>query len=95
MVEVVRDYLAARHLPATLSLTTTELQRIARALPTVPEERLTRVLSEADLVKFARRPVSTDRAREIGREARIIVSEEHKASLPVPAEAEAEAEVAA
>ena len=63
-----------------------------RALPSVPEDRLTRVLTEADLIKFARRPVSTDRAREIGREARTIVAEEHKASQPVrPAEQEAAA----
>ena len=49
----------------TLSLTSTELQRTVRALPSVPEERLTRVLTEADLIKFARRPVSTrSRARD-------------------------------
>ena len=84
MIDVVRDYLAARHVQAMLSLTSTELQRTARALPTIPEERLTRVLTEGDLIKFARRPVSGDRAREIGREARTIVTEEHKASLPVP-----------
>lgn len=84
MIDVVRDYLAARFTLAALSLTTTELQRTVVALPSVPEDRLTRVLSEADLIKFARRPVSTDRAREIGREARTVVAEEHKASRPVP-----------
>lgn len=92
MIDVVRDYLATRHTQALLSLTSTELQRTVRALPSVPEDRLTRVLTEADLIKFARRPVSTDRAREIGREARTIVAEEHKASRPAPAE---EQEVAA
>jgi hypothetical protein len=92
MIDVVRDYLAARHSPAALSLTSTELQRTVRALPTIPEDRLTRVLTETDLIKFARRPVSTDRAREIGREARTIVAEEHKASRPAP---EPEQEVAA
>lgn len=85
-VEVLRDYLAARYAEAALSLTSTELQRTARGLPHVPAERLTRLLTDADLIKFARRPVSTDRAREIGREARIIVSEEHKASRIVPAQ---------
>jgi hypothetical protein len=87
MIDVVRDYLAARHAQAALSLTSTELQRTVHGLPSVPEERLTRVLSEADLIKFARRPVSTDRAREIGREARTIVAEENKAARP-PAEQE-------
>ncbi|HWH53058.1 MAG TPA: hypothetical protein VN651_16040 [Gemmatimonadaceae bacterium] len=83
IVEVLRDYLAARYVEAAaLSLTSTELQHAARALPHVPQDRLTRLLTDADLIKFARRPVSTDRAREIGREARAIVSHEHAASHP-------------
>lgn len=84
MVEVLRDYLAARYAQAALSLTSTELQRSVRELPHVPQERLTRVLTEADLIKFARRPVSTERAREMGREARAIVADEHRASQPAP-----------
>jgi hypothetical protein len=79
-IEVVRDYLAARYAEADLSLTSTELTRTVRRFPHVPVERLTRLLTDADLIKFARRPVSTERAREIGREARIIVTDEHKAS---------------
>jgi hypothetical protein len=82
-VEVLRDYLAARYAEARLSLTSTELARSMRTLPHVPAERLTRLLTEADLIKFARRPVSTDRAREIGVEARAIVDAEHAASQPV------------
>jgi hypothetical protein len=89
MIEVVRDYLAARYTEAHLSLTSTELQYTARALPHVPADRLTRLLTDADLIKFARRPVSSDRSREIGREARIVVNEEHKASRLIPAEAAA------
>lgn len=85
MIEVLRDYLAARYAEAALSLTSTELQRSVRALPHVPQDRLTRLLTEADLIKFARRPVSTERAREIGREARAIVGHEHAASQPAPA----------
>jgi hypothetical protein len=89
-VEVVRDYLSARYAEAALSLTSTELTRTVRPFPHVPVERLTRLLTDADLIKFARRPVSTERAREIGREARIIVNEEHKASrLVQPQEAAA------
>jgi hypothetical protein len=83
-VEVLRDYLAARYAEAALSLTSTELQRSVRTLPHVPEDRLTRLLTEADLIKFARRPVSGERARELGRDARAIVTEEHKSSQPLP-----------
>ncbi len=83
-VEVLRDYLAARYAEATLALTSTELQHSTRTLPFVPQERLTRLLTDADLIKFARRPVSTDRARELGREARAIVVHEHTASQPPP-----------
>jgi len=82
VIEVLRDYLAARHARAALSLTSTELQRAARELPTVPETRLTRVLTDADLIKFARRAVSGDRARDLGREARAIVAAEHAATPP-------------
>ena len=84
MVEVLRDYLAARYAEANLSLTSTELQRSVRGQPHIPEERLTRVLFDSDLIKFARRPVSSDRARELGREACSIVADEHKASQPAP-----------
>lgn len=81
-IEVVRDYLAARYAEAALSLTSTELERSVRGLPHVPQDRLTRLLTDADLVKFARRPVSSERARELGREARAIVEQEHQASQP-------------
>ncbi|MDB4875998.1 MAG: hypothetical protein JWM41_2444 [Gemmatimonadetes bacterium] len=84
-VEVLRDYLAARYAEAALSLTSTELQRSVRTLPHLPHERLVRLLTEADLIKFARRAVSGDRARELGREARAIVEQEHVASQPAPA----------
>jgi hypothetical protein len=82
MVEVLRDYLAARYAAAALSQTTSELQRGLRDLSFIPQDRLIRVLTEADLIKFARRPVSSDRARDIGREAHAIVTREHEASQP-------------
>jgi hypothetical protein len=84
MIEVLRDYLAARYTEAALSLTSTELQRSIVRLPFVPQDRLMRLLTEADLIKFARRPVSSERARELGREARSIVTLEHQASQPAP-----------
>ena len=90
MIEVVRDYLAARYAAeAALSLTSSELQRSTMHLPHVPQDRLTRLLTEADLIKFARRAVSGDRARELGREARTIVDAEHRASQPAPEDASA------
>ena len=74
MIDVLRDYLAARHPAALRSLTSWELLSVAaRSLPHVPASRLEALLGEADLVKFARRPVTMDRARELGREARAIV----------------------
>ena len=84
MIEVLRDYLAARYEQAALSLTSTELQRSVSGVVVLPHDRLTRVLTDADLIKFARRPVSTDRARELGKEARTIVGLEHQASQPAP-----------
>jgi hypothetical protein len=84
MVEVLRDYLAARHQQASLSLTSTELHRAVREVATIPQDRLLRLLTDADLIKFARRPVSSERAREIGSEARAIVAKEHEAAR-VPA----------
>ncbi len=75
MVEVLRDYLALRLPGAAPSLTSTELIRFLRARPDLPVQRLAAVLSEADLVKFARRAITGERAREIGQEARAIVRE--------------------
>jgi len=91
MVEVLRDYLAARYAEASLSLTSTELQRTAREWPHLPQDRLTRLLTEADLIKFARRPINAERARDLGRDARSIVTEEHTASQPATAPAQAAA----
>ena len=82
VVEVLRDYLAARYAKAPLSLTSTEVLGALRGERAVPNDRLMRVLNEADLIKFARRQVTADRAREIGREARAIVAQEHGASPP-------------
>ena len=77
--------LAARYPEAPLSHTSLELLRDLRGQRFVAHDRLARVLTDADLIKFARRPVSGDRARELGREARAIVTDEHAASQVVPA----------
>ncbi len=88
MIEVLRDYLAARYDQAPLSLTSTELLRDLRGEPFVPTDRLSRVLEETDLIKFARRPLGTERARELGREARGVVVSEHHASTQAAAATE-------
>ncbi len=75
MVEVLRDYLALRLPGAAPSLTSTELIRFLRSRSDLPVQRLAAILNEADLVKFARRSVTAERAREIGQEARAIVRE--------------------
>ena len=73
MVDVLRDYLAARYPAAPLALTSSELTRALHRDSTLPLERVSRLLDEADLVKFARRPVTRDQAAELGRECRALV----------------------
>jgi hypothetical protein len=94
MVEVLRDYLA-REVPGAIpSLTSTELLAALRGTPAVPWERLGPVLAEADLIKFARRPVTADRARALGAEAQAIARDIHAnvlAAAAPPAAAPAEA----
>lgn len=82
-VEVLRDYLAARHEAASLALTSRELVVALRRHPSVPVEQLSRVLHEADLAKFAAFSLTEERARALARDARAIVEHEHKASQPV------------
>ncbi|MHB1863733.1 MAG: DUF4381 family protein [Gemmatimonadaceae bacterium] len=84
VVEVLRDYLVARYPRATLSLTSDELAAELRGAAAVPHDALHRLLLEADLVKFARRTLTTEQALEFGREARAVVAQEHVASTPPP-----------
>lgn len=79
MVDVLRDYLARRLPEARASLTSSELLAALRASRLVPHARLAAVLEEADLVKFARRPLSAERARELGRDARGVVRDVERA----------------
>jgi hypothetical protein len=84
MIEVLRDYFAAKYDVAPLALTSSELKAALRGQRAVALTRLARLLDEADLIKFARRPVTAERARELGQEARAIVAHEHAASKPAP-----------
>jgi hypothetical protein len=79
VVEVLREYLARRSPDAAASLTSTELLHALRRDGRVPSARLAPILAEADLVKFARRPVNADRAKAIGAEARAIVRDVQRA----------------
>jgi hypothetical protein len=91
VVEVMRDYLAARFPEASLALTSRELLAQLRRQSTVPLEQLSRVLHEADLAKFAAWTLTEDRARTLARDARAIIDHEHQASRPVPPETQAAA----
>ena len=91
MTDVVRRYLAARHEVATLAHTSGELLATVRGVPTVPVERLHRLFDEVDPVKFAAAPLATQRARELGEEAKSIVREEHARATAVPDEQKAAA----
>jgi hypothetical protein len=82
MVEVLRDYLAHVLPPARPSLTTLELLGALRGDARVPTNRLAALLAEADLVKFARRSLTSDRASQLGADARGIASSVHGASDP-------------
>ncbi|GAC1515153.1 MAG: hypothetical protein NVS1B4_04690 [Gemmatimonadaceae bacterium] len=73
VVEVLRDYLAARIDLSLPALTSAELLHAVALVHGIPLGRLATVLNDADLVKFARHPISTDRARDLAREARAIV----------------------
>ena len=91
MVDVLRDYLALRLPEARASLTSSELAAALRASRGVPHARLAALLDEADLVKFARRPLTPEHARALGREARGIARDVETALTPAPATAEKEA----
>ena len=91
MVDVLRDYLALRLPEARASLTSSELATALRATRGVPHERLAALLDEADLVKFARRPLTPERARALGRDARGIARDVETALAPSPAAADAAA----
>jgi hypothetical protein len=81
MVEVLRNYLARRAPEASAALTTNELLVSVRENKLFPVNRLALILADADLVKFARRATTAERARELGAEARGIVAAIHAAEL--------------
>jgi hypothetical protein len=87
MVEVLRTYLSRRIPDANAALTTNELLIAVRDNRLVPVNRLALALADADLVKFARRATTAERARELGAESRGIVAAVHAAELRAAEEA--------
>jgi hypothetical protein len=73
VVEIVREYLARRVTAASPALTSRELLAAVAGRREVPHDRLAALLLEGDLVKFARRPVTAERAGELGMEGRAVV----------------------
>ena len=94
VVEVLRDYLAARYPDASLALTSREVVGVMRRHPYVSSEQLSRVLHEADLAKFAAFALTEERARTLARDARALVEHDHKAAMAAQAAA-AESQAAA
>ena len=82
MLDVLREYLARRFPAASPALTSRELLAVLAPDRTVPGERLAALLHEGDLVKFARRPLTDERAAALGAETRAIVRLVHEASQP-------------
>ena len=72
MVEVLRDYVATVVSGASTAQTTTELAGAVRRAGIGTYARVGSLLSEVDLVKFARKSVSADRTGAIGKEARAV-----------------------
>jgi hypothetical protein len=79
VTDVMRTYLARVIAAAPTSRTTAELSHALRGDPRVPLTRLVRLLHDADLVKFARQPVSDEQALGLGQESRHIVDGVHEA----------------
>ncbi len=75
MIAVVRRYLSCVIPEAAQSATTSELAFALRNSRAVPVQRLIGALDATDLMKFARERSTAERARDIGADARRIVSE--------------------
>ena len=72
MVDVTREYLAARVTGVRRSDTTSELLRTMQPRENV-EAELPRLLERADLVKFARGPITLEEARDMGHALKSVV----------------------
>jgi hypothetical protein len=89
MTDVARRYLAGRFVYASLANTSGELLAALRGTPTIPHDRLLRLFTSVDAIKFANAPVSGGEAKVLGAEARAIVRAEHEQAEQVAAAAAA------
>ena len=87
MTDVARRYLAGRLASASLAHTSGELLAALRGVPTVPHDRLQRLLGAVDPIKFAAAPIGGNDARSLGADARAIVRAEHEQAQKVAAAA--------
>ncbi len=92
MADVARRYLAARFAHASLANTSDELLAALRGAPTVPHDRLSRMLAAVVPIKFAAARVSAADARALGADARAVVRAEHEQAERVTAAAASAAE---
>ncbi|HUF29298.1 MAG TPA: hypothetical protein VMM77_01450 [Gemmatimonadaceae bacterium] len=76
--EVLRDYLAGRLPEAPPAFTTREVMQALGSRRELPLETLGQLLVEADMVKFARRPVAAARAHAYATDARSVVERVEK-----------------
>ena len=72
-VEILRTYLAARIVAASMSRTSDEVLGAVALDRRVPNGRLSALLAESDAIKFAQRTVTTVRSVELQTEAKSIV----------------------
>jgi hypothetical protein len=79
MVEALRDYLAAVVTGASTAQTSTELATAMRRAGIGAYARSAALLSEVDLIKFAKRSLSADRAAALTKETRAVAAAVHAA----------------
>lgn len=87
MTDVVRRYLSERLDAASLAQTSGELLAAVRGAPSVSFDALRALLDAVDPVKFANAPLSADRARALGNDAKAIVAAEHERAAAIAAAA--------
>jgi hypothetical protein len=78
MVEALRDYIAAVVAEASVAQTSSEMSGAVRRAGVRSWSNAAALLSEVDLVKFARRSITTERATTLGREARTTAQSIHQ-----------------
>lgn len=92
MSDVLRGYLVRRLPGVVMSATTLELAATLAAASVAPVDRVARLLARADMVKFARAPLTGDEAAAVGADARALVRETELSALAAERAAARQAE---